>query len=668
MRYRLLRLYCDAIFAAGCLAVYAFGSSTHFGYILSHPGTFWVLAGGVLLGEMLPLKIPRRGSDEEITLSTSFSLALLIAGGLGPAVVAQAAASVIQDIHARKPLWRVRFNVGQYTLSMVAALFAIRLLGAGSHVGSSHPFSSQELPAVLVGAAVLFLVNTAVVGTAVILHQRISVRAYIRNDALFVAVTGGVMLMVAPLVVAATAYSVILVPLFLAPMLAIYNTVWQGARNEYAARHDALTGLPNRTEFHNAVRDAIRDSGTGSCVLLIDLDRFKDVNDTLGHRYGDLLLKQVSDRFRSQLSEDDHIARLGGDEFAILGRGRDREAALELAEKVTMALRQPFELEQIAVDAQASVGIALFPFDGSDVESLLQKADVAMYHAKEARTDFALYDERHDHHSPSKLALTGELRRAVDDDQLVVWYQPEIDLQTDEVLALEALVRWQHPELGLLLPDSFIGMAEHTNLIKPLTQRVLDVALQQVAQWSGLNIDIPVAVNISTHVLVDGGFTDRVLSSLERAGVPPSKLKLEVTESTLMSDPQLARRVLEQLHSHGVQIAIDDFGTGYSSLAYLADLPVSEVKIDRSFVSRMASGSSETIIVTSTINLAHGLGMRTVAEGVEDLAMLAELRDLGCDASQGFAISRPLPTDTATRWLMASRRRPPVPGSMRLVS
>jgi diguanylate cyclase (GGDEF)-like protein len=667
MNYRLLRVYCDAIFVAGCLAVVAFGSSTHFGYILSHPGTFWVLAGGVLLGEMLPLKIPRRGSDEEITLSTSFSLALLIAGGLGPAVVAQAAASVIQDLHARKPLWRIRFNVGQYTLSMVAALLAIHLLGA-SHVGTSHPFSSGELPAVLLGAGVLFLVNTAIVGAAVILHQGVSIRSYVRQDALFVAVTGGVMLMVAPLVVAATAYSVILVPLFLAPMLAIYNTVWQGARSEHAARHDALTGLPNRTEFHNAVMEAIRDSGTGSCVLLIDLDRFKDVNDTLGHRYGDLLLKQVSDRFSSQLSENDHIARLGGDEFAILGRGRDRAAALELAENVTMALRQPFELEQIAVDAQASVGIALFPFDGSDVESLLQKADVAMYHAKGARTDFALYDERHDHHSPSKLALTAELRRAVDDDQLVVWYQPEIDLQTDQVVALEALVRWQHPELGLLMPDSFIGMAEHTNLIKPLTQRVLDVALQQVAEWSGLNVDVPVAVNISTHVLVDSGFTDRVLNALDRAGVPPSRLKLEVTESTLMADPELARKVLEQLHSHGVEIAIDDFGTGYSSLAYLADLPVSEVKIDRSFVSRMASGSSETVIVTSTINLAHGLGMRTVAEGVEDLALLADLRDLGCDSSQGFAISRPLPAENATRWLMASRRRPPVPGHMRLAS
>jgi diguanylate cyclase (GGDEF)-like protein len=628
---------------------------TNFHYIVAQPRTFGVLAGGVLLGEMLPLKIPRRGTDEEITLSTSFSLALLIAGGLGPALVAQAMASIVQDVHSRKPWWRIRFNVGQYTLSMTAALIALRLLGAATHTGSNHPFSSGELPAVLAAAGAFFVVNTGLVGIAVASYQGVSVKRYFENDAFFVVVTGAVMLMLAPLVIAATAYSVVLVPLFLAPMLAMYSTVWQSARHEYAARHDELTGLPNRSEFRDAVRAAVKDSRQGSCVLLIDLDRFKEVNDTLGHRYGDLLLGQVAERFRSQLEDNDHIARLGGDEFAILGRGRSREDAVELANRVAESLRAPFELDQIVVDAQASIGIALFPSDGTDVEPLLQKADVAMYRAKATRTNLALYDERYDHHSPAKLALTAELRTAVEDDQLVVWYQPLLDLQTNQVVGLEALVRWEHPELGLLTPDSFIAMAEHTNLIKPLTQRVLNVSLTQVARWRALDIHVPVAVNISTHVLVDHGFTDRVLQALSDSGVPASSLKLEVTESTLMADPIQAHAVLEELSGHGVEISIDDFGTGYSSLAYLADLPVSEVKIDRSFVSRMAVGSSETIIVNSTINLAHHLGLRAVAEGVEDLALLAELRKLGCDVSQGFAISRPLATDAATRWLMSSR-------------
>jgi diguanylate cyclase (GGDEF)-like protein len=650
-----LRIYCDAIFLAGCAVLVALAGSTNFGYIFHHTRTFAVLAGGVLLGEMLPLKIPRRGMDEEITLSTSFSLALLLAGGLGPALVAQGTASIVQDLHAGKPLWRIRFNLGQYTLSMAAALTVMRWLGAAGRIGSSHPFSSAELPAVLVAATVFYVVNTGIVGAAVAMYQGVPVRRYFRNDAFFVAVTGAVMLLVVPLVIAATAYSVVLVPLFLAPMLAVYNTVWQGARNEYAARHDALTGLPNRTEFHDAVKDAVKDGRESSCVLLIDLDRFKEVNDTLGHRYGDLLLKQVAERFRDQLGDDDQIARLGGDEFAILGRGRDRGTAMELAQRVANSLGEPFELEQIVVDAQASVGIALYPSDGTDVEALIQKADVAMYRAKEKRTDLSFYEERHDHHSPAKLALTGELRTAVESGQIVVWYQPEFDLRTEEVPALEALVRWEHPQLGLLTPDSFIGMAEHTNLIKPLTQRVLDLALLQVSDWRTLEIDVAVAVNISAHVLVDPGFTDRVLTALARAGVPANRLKLEVTESTLMVDPVLARAVLRELDGHGVEISIDDFGTGYSSLAYLADLPVSEVKIDRSFVSRMSTGSSETIIVNSTIDLARNLGLRSIAEGVEDLALLPELQELGCDASQGYAISRPMTPTAATKWLMTSR-------------
>jgi diguanylate cyclase (GGDEF)-like protein len=651
-----IRLYCDAVFLAACALFAALVGSTHFRYLGDHPLTFGVLSGGVVLGEMLPVKIPRRGGDEEITLSTSFSLALLLAGGLGPALIAQCSASIIQDIAARKPFWRVRFNVGQYTLSMTAALLAMKLLGATHHIGSAHPFSSAELPGIFAGAAVFFLVNNAVVGFAVAMYQGVPFVRYFRSDLSFVVVTGGVMLMIAPLVVAATAYSLFLVPLFLAPMLAVYNTVWQGARNDYAARHDELTGLPNRTEFHSAVKDALRDSGESSCVLLIDLDRFKEVNDTLGHRYGDMLLRQVSERFRSILGDNDHIARFGGDEFAILGRGRGRDAGYALAKAVAESLAEPFELEQMVVDAQASVGIALFPIDGAGIEPLLQKADVAMYRAKETRSTVALYDEHFDNHSAAKLALTAELRTAVEDEQIVVWYQPELDLQSGQVIGLEALVRWEHPQLGLLTPNSFVNMAEHTNLIKPLTQRVLNVSLRQLAEWRRANLDVSVAVNISAHVLVDPGFVGRVLTALADAGVPPTRLKLEVTESTLMSDPALARDVLRELDKHGVESSIDDFGTGYSSLAYLADLPVSEVKIDQSFVSRMTTDSRETIIVNSTIDLAHHLGLRAIAEGVEDAELIPGLRELGCDAAQGFAVSRPLDSDSATQWLLASRK------------
>ena len=322
------------------------------------------------------------------------------------------------------------------------------------------------------------------------------------------------------------------------------------------------------------------------------------------------------------------------------------------------AVRTSFELEQFVVDTEASVGVALFPEDGVDLETLLQKADVAMYQAKETQTGVALYDERFDHHSPAKLALTSDLRVALERDEIVVWYQPLLNLASQQLTAVEALVRWEHPDLGLLHPAAFLEIAEHTSLIKPLTQRVLEGALAQLAQWLEQGIDVTVAVNISTRVLGDQEFSQSVLTALANAGVPPSRLKLEVTESALMADPRLARSVLLELDRVGVEISIDDFGTGYSSLAYLTELPVAEVKIDRSFVTRMTPGSREEVIVTSTIDLGHHLGLRVVAEGVEDAAKLEQLGALNCDLVQGYHVGRPVPAEQATSRLAESQRRP----------
>jgi diguanylate cyclase (GGDEF)-like protein len=649
--------YCALVIGVAAASVVAMSGTLSLHYIGVEPLTFGLLCAALALGELLPVKIPRRGGDEAVTLSTSFAFALLLAGGLGPALLAQGAASALQDAVARKGLQRISFNVAQYTLSMVGALLVIRLLhgGAGIGTGTHRPFESGDLPAVLLGALTFFIINTGIVGLAVALHQGAPILRHFRNDALFVFVTGNVLLFLAPIVVAATAYSPALLPLFAAPILAIYNAGRQAVRSEHEAHHDPLTGLPNRTAFHEGVTDTMSAATEGGCVMLMDLDRFKEVNDTLGHRYGDLLLQQVATRLRAEVAPGDRIARLGGDEFAIFTPTADPSEASAFGQRVSNSLRTPFELEQIVVDVQASVGIALAPQDGTDVETLLQKADVAMYRAKETHTDAALYEENYDHHSPAKLALTADLRAAVNTQQIVLFYQPILDLRSGEVSAMEALVRWQHPDLGLLMPGSFIDMAEHTNLIKPLTRHVLEIALAQIAEWNDDGLQVSVAVNTSARVLVEPDFSTQVLRALEEAAVSPRQLKLEVTESALMADPETARSVLRELDRLGVEISIDDFGTGYSSLAYLADLPVSEVKIDRSFVSRMASDSREEIIVSSTINLAHHLGLRAVAEGVEERVLLERLQDLRCDAAQGFGISRPMPPGDATEWLRTHR-------------
>jgi diguanylate cyclase (GGDEF)-like protein len=643
--------YCFAVIVAAILAVALRWHSLSLSYITLQPLTFGLLAAGLVMGELLPVKVPRKGGDEEVTFSTSFTFALCLAGGLGPALLTQGFASAVQDAVGRKPLHRIVFNVAQYTLSMVCALAVIRALHVPTAVDPNRPFNAGDLPAILLGAATFFIVNTGVVNIAIAIHQDVPIGRYFRNELMFTLVTGSVLLFLAPIVVAATAYSPAVLPLFAAPILAIFSAGRQAARSEHEAHHDALTGLPNRSAFHDAVSDEIEEDPAGCCVMLMDLDRFKEVNDTLGHRYGDMLLQKVAERLRDEVDHSGCIARLGGDEFAVFTHQQDRDVATAFAQRLADSLRSPFELEHIVVDVEASIGIALAPDDGMDVETLLQKADVAMYRAKEMHNDVALYEEGYDHHSPAKLALTADLRAAAETDQVEVWYQPILDLRSGDVTAVEALVRWQHPDLGLLMPGSFIDMAEHTNLIKPLTRSVLRSALGQVASWNAAEMPIKVSVNVSARVLVETDFVSHVKGALQAAGIPASQLKLEVTESALMIDPAAARSVLQELDGLGVEISIDDFGTGYSSLAYLANLPVSEVKIDRSFVSKMESGSRESIIVSSTINLAHHLGLRAVAEGVEDTALLDRLRALHCDAAQGFGIGRPMPGPVATEWL-----------------
>jgi diguanylate cyclase (GGDEF)-like protein len=429
----------------------------------------------------------------------------------------------------------------------------------------------------------------------------------------------------------------------------------ESEHNRYQALHDPLTGLPNRTLFQDRTSVALRTatrSGATVAVLLLDLNRFKEVNDTLGHQYGDYLLLQVADRLRESLRDADSVARLGGDEFAILLPISGWEEALAATQRVGAALHEPFSIYDIALDVDASIGVALAE-PGDDVETLLRHADVAMYEAKAAHHPFARYEASRDDNNLSRLVLLGDLRRAVSTGELTMYYQPKINSGTGALSSVEALVRWQHPTLGLLQPDEFIPLAESTVIIHALTTEVLRQALTQARKWADAGHPIPVSVNISARSLLDSTFPAQVRELLDAHGVPPHLLSLELTETAVMTDRDLALTVLQALDSMSVSLSIDDFGTGYSSMSYLKTLPVKELKIDRSFVMGMANDPDSAVIVRSAVDLGHNLGMTVVAEGVQDGIAQRKLADMGCDLVQGYQICRPVPAKELELWIEA---------------
>ncbi len=428
--------------------------------------------------------------------------------------------------------------------------------------------------------------------------------------------------------------------------------------NAYLAEHDTLTGLPNRTLFHRRVEEALAASARGrqaSCVVaVIDLDRFKEVNDTLGHHNGDQVLIELGRRLAAAVGPRDTVARLGGDEFGIVLRDAFRTTeAIETLERLRAAIEHDLEVQGLPLLAEASIGFAVAPADGADVDTLLQHADVAMYVAKAGAMTAVRYDGADDHYNPANLAVVAELRHALANDELVLHYQPQVSILTGETVAVEALVRWQHPERGLLYPDLFLPIAEQTGLIEPLTAWVLQQALEQLRDWGSAADGLALAVNVSARSLADSSFADRVLAALARAGLPAERLLIEVTETALLTDPERATVTLSHLDRSGVRISLDDFGRGQTSLGYLAELPLHELKIDKGFVMDMLQAPAHSAIVASVIGLAHNLGLHVVAEGIEDQATLTELLRLGCDIAQGYLIARPMPADQVGGWLMA---------------
>ena len=451
--------------------------------------------------------------------------------------------------------------------------------------------------------------------------------------------------------------SVLLIGLATA-VIVLRTTRRQATLLQHQALYDALTDLPNRTLFDDRLQQNIlfarREKGTFSLINM-DLDRFKTINDTLGHEAGDRVLQEVARRVRTVLRDSDTVARMGGDEFNILlPTATDGEGARAVAKKILATLVEPLVWGERQIEMGASLGIALFPEHGEDSAALIRAADAAMYAAKQSQEGVRLYSAEIERSTDDRLALQTDLRRAIANHELVLHYQPKIDCATSTIGGAEALVRWQHPQQGLLYPDRFIALAEQTGLIKLLTLEVLDLAIRQAKAWEQQGLPMAVAVNVSAFNIQDPGFPKQVLDVLDRYKLPPALLELEMTETAVLTEPEHAIVSIRELSQRGIQVSIDDFGTGYSSISALKDFLVAKIKIDRSFVRDMVTNQRDAMIVRSTIELGHNLGLKVVAEGVENAGAWEELKILGCDSAQGYHMARPLDAEKFLEWVRQS--------------
>ena len=617
------------------------------------PAAFWVIAVLVLLGELRPVRTAGSYGSEGTVTSTAFVFAILYLWGLWPALLLQAVVTVTSELVKRKRAWITFFNVGQYVLSVSAAWLAMVVVGLPDGIAPvGHQLTGWDLTWIAASWVIWFVVNDVLVaGVGADVGQTFLQGIF--ENIFFYIVTSAAVLALSPLIVLAAQTSVWYVPLLMIPMFAVHKTARISLQEQHKALHDSLTGLPNRKFLLRSVGEAVEQVDAPPFALaLLDLDRFKEVNDTLGHHVGDQLLQLVAVRIRGVLRPEDLVARLGGDEFAVyLPDVTGARAAADVAIRIRQALNEPFQLEDVLLELEVSIGIAVFPEHGADVEQLMRRADVAMYVAKEQHTEVEVYDPSRDRHSTGRLGLLAALRRALEADELDLHYQPKVALEGGGVVGVEALIRWNHPERGFIPPDEFIPLAETSGLMHRLTAFVINTALAQVAAWRDEGFLVAVAVNVSARDLHGAELARTVSEALARHRVPATLLKLELTERTLMAEHTRVLDTLVALEALDVELSLDDFGTGYSSMFMLKRLPVSEIKVDQSFVSRLTKDGDDASIVRSIIDLAHGLGLQAVAEGVETAEVWDQLVGLGCDTAQGWFVSRPMPSLAATEWL-----------------
>ncbi len=624
---------------------------------LKVPFALWLTAGLALVAELRPARWGGLRMSPIAMISLAYVYAIMVTWGFLPALIVQCAAMTVLFVQLGSSVWRSAFNLSQMGIALCAAWWTWTAASGGPWTASP-----PQILGLLAAGMVWSVVSTAHVAMAMKMRAGGSwaehFRAWFKSEwTLRLTLTA-----VAPLLAIAATTSWWLVAVSAIPVFSVYRILQTAAEREREAERDPLTGLLDRKGFQQAVERKLVDAGetdTAVAVMILDLDRFADVNSALGHDIGDKLLVELAERFLADKPPGKAIARLGGDEFAFVWAELDGMTdPLECAREIRARLDKAIVLDDVSIEIDGSVGVAVFPEDGRDYQTLFRHADIAMDESKKRVATYARYAPEFDHHSPERLILLGDLRRALDHPDapgVNLYYQPQVCLTTGEVLGAEALLRYHHPERGMVNPAEIIATAEHSSVMRMLTERVVDIALRQLRHWNDAGYRMRMAVNVSVRDLQSPDFTDYLTERIDAYGVEASRLQLEITESALMADPRRVVDNVQRLSDLGLGISLDDFGTGFSSMQHLRGLPVTEIKIDRTFVTSLNDRADNAAIVSTTIDLGRALDVCVVAEGVEDENVRKQLEGWGCHAAQGWHFAKPMSADDFDRWLVHHR-------------
>ncbi len=605
---------------------------------------FVIVSVLLIVTEAKSTSIARHVTGGVVTPSWAFAFTLMLLGSPTGAIVVMAVATAIADTLSGRPIYKIVFNAAQISLSLALGGLVLMAFGIRGPLFSEIELETTRAAAMILSGIVVFAVNGVIICRLIAWLESATFFDVLRGQFLLSMTSDAAMLAIAPIFLITAKNNLLMLPLMGTATFFVYQTAQNALRRTHEANHDPLTQLLNRRAFTAAVEEFLTTADPrehNASLFLLDLDRFKEVNDRLGHRTGDHVLQQFANRLAAELPTDAVVARLGGDEFAVMITGLPAADAVAIAEQSKDRLAEPLTVDGFPITAGTSIGVSHFPEHGRTQSDLLHAADVAMYRAKRYRSGVEVYQAFGAVQDKGRVTLLGDVADGLERDEFIVEYQPQVDVVDGRVCSVEALLRWNHPRHGRTLPGEFIALAEHTDLIGPLTDFVIDRAITEIGPFDELGL----AINVSARSLEDRHFASDLLARLASADFDPNRLDIEITESALSSEPERASVVLDELRSAGVRISIDDFGTGYSSFGTLRETMVDRIKLDRSLVTNMTCSSTDTHIVKTLIDLAHGIALDVVAEGVESEEVWAELNRLGCDLAQGFWLSSAVPAE-----------------------